>query len=234
MRRIKTFLPVLLVIALACGLGWYLFWQAVPEVDLDALLLRAELETAAGDEAFPWATEHGPSWGEATDGVPAQQPTDGAGRGEEQGPAGVPPAGEPAGGSVSGERGSRPHGQPSAVTVAGLREKYHRQALRMERRYEGALNYLLLMGMEEYARHKSGELKTSVSVLAAKYLKAGQALEARCDAEFDVLLRRLETKLKAYDLPTAMVREARAQYRARKDERRRELLDLARNYLDQI
>ncbi|MBE0467668.1 MAG: hypothetical protein IBX71_10670 [Candidatus Desulforudis sp.] len=224
MRRIKIFLPVFLVIALACGLGWYLFWQAVPAVDLDALLLRADLETAAGDEAFPWEAEHGSSWGEETDG----------GRGEEQGPGGVPPAGEPAGGSVSGERGSRPHVPPSAVTVAGLREKYHRQALRMEQRYEGALNYLLLMGMEEYARHKSGELKTSVSVLAAKYLKAGQALEARCDAEFDVLLRRLETELKAYGLPTAMVREARVEYRARKDERRRELLDLARNHLDRI
>jgi len=107
-------------------------------------------------------------------------------------------------------------------------EKYYLSQLETTARtYEGKLNNLVAQGYNEYGSYKNQGKKVPVTSLARKYLSAGSALEAECDASFYTILNRFRENLKLYSLPTEIVDRAEEEYKKTKANRKRQLLSKA-------
>jgi hypothetical protein len=104
--------------------------------------------------------------------------------------------------------------------------KYQTELSGIQGEYEQKLNDLVGSLKQEY-RQEGSKNPVSVRKLAEKYRATGQALEANCDQRFNDCLSAMEMELKANNLPTGAVANARSAYIVMKDNYREEILNKA-------
>ncbi|NLY43940.1 MAG: hypothetical protein GX066_08235 [Clostridiaceae bacterium] len=80
----------------------------------------------------------------------------------------------------------------------------------------GQLDALFAQAANEYKQLPKDKKATAKVTLGAKYLALGKKLENECDAKFNKILKEMENELKANNLPTTSVRDAKTQYNAEK------------------
>lgn len=81
------------------------------------------------------------------------------------------------------------------------------------------LDALFAQAADEYRQLPEAKKKTAKLTLGVKYLALGKKLESECDAKFNSILKEMEKELKAHNLPTNSVKDAKAQYAAEKKEK---------------
>jgi len=90
--------------------------------------------------------------------------------------------------------------------------------------YEGKLNNLIASGWNEYRASKNRGSNISALLLARKYIPAGYALEAECDAHFYAVLDNFKAELKRNSLPTTAAELAAKEYEKAKTARKKQIL----------
>lgn len=90
--------------------------------------------------------------------------------------------------------------------------------------YEGKLNNLMASGWNEYRASKNQGSNISLLSLAKKYIPAGYALEAECDAHFYAILDNFKAELKRNSLPTTAAELAAREYEKAKAARKKQIL----------
>ena len=141
--------------------------------------------------------------------------------------AGSEPGGTPA--PQQTERDPATASQPPAGRdgkLDAILDEYRPRFLALERDYKAKLDTLLAEAISEYKRCKSDKAK--LISLAPGYVRRGYALERQADADFTTLVASFRRELKANSLPTAIADQIERHYRAMKNEKRRELSQLAR------
>jgi len=107
-----------------------------------------------------------------------------------------------------------------------ITSKYQADLISLQREFDVKLSQLIRSASRDY---QQGDQKNSASVLklTERYISAGKALEADCDGRFYNTLAAMEMELKANNLPTGVVEQAKNSYIILKNERRRQLIDKA-------
>jgi len=131
--------------------------------------------------------------------------------------------------ATSGSSAGSPSGDtPTPAQTQKAIEKYYLAQLETTaRNYEKRLNNLLAQGYNEYTGYQKQGQKVPVASLARKYISAGGALEAECDASFYAILNKFRADLNLYSLPTGIVDQAKGEYEKAKINRKRQLLSKA-------
>lgn len=152
-------------------------------------------------------------------------------------PENVLTPGRPDNSKVLDESPDPGHEKETEIQIAGntadpmmkIEQKYRPQFLGLQAEYESKLNRLLGSALAEYKQVKSSRSNTSLRQLAKKYISAGQALEAESDGQFYALLANMENELGAAGLPTTLTDQLRANYIRLKNERRKQILSMAKS-----
>lgn len=118
-----------------------------------------------------------------------------------------------------------------SATVETIKEKYEPRFKYMEDSYEKKLHDLIMQGINEYNEMKKNGENISKIEMGNRYYTTGRKLEAGCDKSFEWLLGQMEEDLKKASLPQDLIQETRQTYKDTKDQRRQQLLDLAKEHL---
>ncbi|MFA5384768.1 MAG: hypothetical protein WC364_08920 [Eubacteriales bacterium] len=97
--------------------------------------------------------------------------------------------------------------------------------------YQQKLNSLVAAGWSEYEKVRKNEAEESLISLARKYLSAGHALEAQCDAEFYPILDEYKAELEKNSLSQAAAVNAGREYKNAKAARKKQVLSSAAKYI---
>ncbi len=97
--------------------------------------------------------------------------------------------------------------------------------------YQQKLNSLVAAGWSEYDKVRKNEEEESLISLARKYLSAGHALEAQCDAEFYPILDEYKAELEKNSLSQAAAVNAGREYENAKAARKKQILSSAAKYI---
>ncbi|HAU30926.1 MAG TPA: hypothetical protein DCW46_01260 [Desulfotomaculum sp.] len=97
--------------------------------------------------------------------------------------------------------------------------------------YHQKLNSLVAAGMSEYDKVREKKEKASPISLARKYLSAGRALEAQCDAEFYPILDEYKAELEKNSFPPDAAVNAGKEYENAKAARKKQILLSAAKYV---
>ncbi len=109
---------------------------------------------------------------------------------------------------------------------SSIMNKYQVELSGIQGEYEQKLNALVGSAKQEYRQEGSKNL-LSLRKMAEKYKASGQALEADCDQRFNTSLSAMEMELKANNLPTGAVVNARSTYIVMKNNYRKEIMNKA-------
>lgn len=132
--------------------------------------------------------------------------------------------------SIALQEGKNKLDTPHYNYYSGIMNKYHGEFAALQVEYEQKLNYFISSATLEY-RQDGRKNSFSLLKLAEKYIASGKALEADCDQQFYTTLAAMETELKAANLPTDAVEEAKKNYDLSKNARRQLLLNKAMEML---
>lgn len=107
-----------------------------------------------------------------------------------------------------------------------ITSKYRTDLISLQSEFDVKLSQLISSASRDY---QQGGQKNSASVLklTERYISAGKALEADCDSRFYNTLAAMEMELKANNLPTGVVEQAKSSYIILKNERRKQLISRA-------
>lgn len=122
--------------------------------------------------------------------------------------------------------------QKSTLDAAGydrysrIFSKYQADLTGLQEEFDVKIEQLISSAMREY--QQSGSKNSgSLLKLAEHYVSAGKALEADCDYRFYNTLAAMEMELKANNLPTGVVEQAKNSYLILKNDRRKQLINKA-------
>ena len=111
-------------------------------------------------------------------------------------------------------------------------DEYYTQKLRtVASGYQQQLNSLVAAGWSEYEKVRANKEEKTLIGLARKYLSAGHALEAQCDAEFYPILDEYKAELKKNSLPLNAAVNAGREYESSKAARKKQILSSAAKYI---
>lgn len=99
--------------------------------------------------------------------------------------------------------------------------------------YRQKLNSLEAEGISEYNKVREKKEKASLVGLALKYISAGRALEAQCDAEINPILNEYKAELRKNSLPEYAAENAEKEYKKAKAAREKQILSSAAKYIGQ-
>lgn len=94
--------------------------------------------------------------------------------------------------------------------------------------YEIKLNSLVSSAVIDLKTTRKDNPKADIGPLAEKYISAGRALEAECDAQVYSLLEEFEKELRSKDFPADAAVKAREAYEAGKKDRAEQLLTIGK------
>lgn len=107
---------------------------------------------------------------------------------------------------------------------SSIMNKYQVELSGIQGEFEQKLNALVSSAKQEYRQEGSKNL-LALKNMVEKYKASGQALEADCDQRFNASLSAMETELRANNLPTGAVVNARSTYIVMKNNYREDILN---------